>query len=312
MALAGPASSSRLAEAFVLARPVLPALGPPPSTSPYQAEAPGRARVAARCGLLCVASDLPGSSFLEITAVGLACLTGYKSRLTALLQWSSTRRLHWSSNNELDTVLVSYFDKMYFEGFSSADGSKTLAAIKHFKPEVGRHGPLSLARSERCIKSWIRSAPRHQRVPLTFVVLAAILVYLVYHPGTCDLLRVAQLLPPAPEAGPQYAQWELLDRAQGCGQDGTLGPGSCLGHGPLGRRHLCRPHKGAPRGRGTLAAETAEAFREACLALGLEALKPCRYGLRHGGASEDILTKTRTIEAAKKRGHIPNTISIGV
>jgi hypothetical protein len=166
--------------------------------------------VAARRGLLCVASDLPGSSFLEITAVGLACLTGYKSRLTALLQWSSTRRLHWSGNNELDTVLVSYFDKMYFEGLSSADGSKTLAAIKHFKPEVGRHGPLSLARSERCIKSWIRSAPRHQRVPLTFVVLAAILVYLVYHPGTCDLLRVAQLLPPAPEAGPQYAQWEFL------------------------------------------------------------------------------------------------------
>ena len=52
-----------------------------------------------------------------------------------------------------------------------------------------------------------------------------------------------------------------------------------------------------------MAAETAEAFREACLALGLEALKPCRYGLRHCGASEDILTKTRTIEAAKKRGH---------
>ena len=148
----GPHGSRPPGLFFAPGRGVRPRSSSPPSAwaaaidVPYQAEAPGRARVAARRGLLCVASDLPGSSFLEITAVGLACLTGYKSRLTALLQWSSTHRLHWSGHNELDTVLVSYFDKMYFEGPSSADESKTLAAIKHFKPEVGRHGPLSFAR----------------------------------------------------------------------------------------------------------------------------------------------------------------------
>eukprot|EP00973_Karenia_brevis_P065592 9120330-Karenia_brevis.AAC.1 len=36
--------------------------------------------------------------------------------------------------------------------------------------------------------------------------------------------------------------------------------------------------------------------------LDLSALNPCRYALRHGGASEDLLTKTRSVADVKRRG----------
>eukprot|EP00973_Karenia_brevis_P038145 5259176-Karenia_brevis.AAC.1 len=43
-------------------------------------------------------------------------------------------------------------------------------------------------------------------------------------------------------------------------------------------------------------------FQAACNQLGLDALQPTRYSLRHGGASEDLYTKSRTIAEVMKRG----------
>ena len=43
-------------------------------------------------------------------------------------------------------------------------------------------------------------------------------------------------------------------------------------------------------------------FIAAAVALGLGRLRPCLYGLRHGGASEDLLTKARTVLDVKTRG----------
>jgi len=46
-----------------------------------------------------------------------------------------------------------------------------------------------------------------------------------------------------------------------------------------------------------------EDFKTAVEALGLSSLKLCRYGLRHGGASDDLLTKARPALDVKMRGH---------
>ncbi|WP_248793382.1 hypothetical protein, partial [Escherichia coli] len=51
------------------------------------------------------------------------------------------------------------------------------------------------------------------------------------------------------------------------------------------------------------AIETIDLFAAAVSFLGLESLNPSRYSLRHGGASEDILSKARSVEAVKQRGH---------
>ena len=49
-------------------------------------------------------------------------------------------------------------------------------------------------------------------------------------------------------------------------------------------------------------AELVEEFQLACLSFGLAHLKPCRYALRHGGASDDLLTRRREHLAVKRRG----------
>ena len=43
-------------------------------------------------------------------------------------------------------------------------------------------------------------------------------------------------------------------------------------------------------------------FQLAARALGLEPLRPCLYALRHGGASDDVLTQRRSMLAVKARG----------
>eukprot|EP00973_Karenia_brevis_P011048 1495612-Karenia_brevis.AAC.1 len=43
-------------------------------------------------------------------------------------------------------------------------------------------------------------------------------------------------------------------------------------------------------------------FMQACMELGMDSLSPTRYSLRHGGASEDLLNKTRSLPEIKKRG----------
>ena len=43
-------------------------------------------------------------------------------------------------------------------------------------------------------------------------------------------------------------------------------------------------------------------LQEAVTALGLGPLKPVRYSLRHGGASDDLLCRRRSLEEVKKRG----------
>ena len=43
-------------------------------------------------------------------------------------------------------------------------------------------------------------------------------------------------------------------------------------------------------------------FLDATCRLGMAALRPCLYGLRHGGASDDILTRRRSKLAVKSRG----------
>ena len=49
-------------------------------------------------------------------------------------------------------------------------------------------------------------------------------------------------------------------------------------------------------------AEDIHAMTDAINALGLQELGLCRYSMRHGGASHDLLTSARTVDAVKRRG----------
>ena len=265
-------------------------------------------------------------SFLEQTAVKPGTSRDYRLRTEAFCKWCLDRGLTWRSVEELDAVLTMVFDEMFFKGETADHGSKLLAALKHFESRVSRLGAFGLPRASRSLSSWMKAAPSSQRLPFPWIALCAVIGLLVergrlasalhllvafrsyMRPGASDLLRVKQLVPPQPMAGQAYQAWGLLlnpveDRTPG--KTGLLDEAILLDSEPwLHPFFVALTSHRDPESflwpiRG---AELVEEFQLACRSLGLSHLKPCRYALRHGGASDDLLTRRRSHLAVKRRG----------
>ena len=202
-----------------------------------------------------------------------------------------------------------------------------VAALEHFESRVSRLGAFGLPRASRALSSWMKAAPSSQRFPFPWVALCAVIGLIVVEggrlasalhllvtfrsylrPGASDVLGVKQLVPPQPMAGQAYQAWGLLlnpieDRTPG--KIGLLDEAILLDSEPwLHPFFVALTSRRDPEAflwpvRG---AELVEEFQLACLSLGLAHLKPCQYALRHGGASDDLLTCRREHLAVKRRG----------
>ena len=186
--------------------------------------------------VLGVVPDLPGKhadqplvglSYLESRSILPSTYKQYLSLVTQFMDWCHRNQLDWLSDTDLDLIVVTYFDKLFWVGTPSADGSKALAALKFFLPNVSRLGAGSLPRSHRALSSWTRLRPGRQRLPLPWIVMTAILGLLCHQgelvvafalllqfrtylrPGVCDNLRVKQLIAPTSAAGLSYQYWAL-------------------------------------------------------------------------------------------------------
>ena len=266
-------------------------------------------------------------TYLESRSVAEATRKDYFKKMRSFLQWALESGLHWSDVSGLDDALALYLDKLFFLGMAGDVASKTLAAVKFHYPEVGRYGDQSLPRSVRALAGWAKVVPRKTRLPVPYVLTLAIVghllsrrlieqavaVLLSFHgylrPGECDSLTSLQLVPPVAAAGPQSAYWGLLlgptelekptkvgswDESVVLGDLASLHP--CL----LRLKQRCRaPDQriwSFPPGDVTLR------IQEAAEALGMSAMGITAYGLRHGGASHDLLAKRRSPLEVKARG----------
>jgi hypothetical protein len=265
-------------------------------------------------------------SYLEHLLITESTLKVYQRRAEEFIRFCSARHLDWSTQEQLDETLLIVFDEMYFKGLSSEDGSCLLAAIKYFEPQFSRLGDGRLPRAHRAAKAWSKAVPTQQRLPFPEVALGAVLGVLLHgrrlalslnlltqfrtylRPGACDNLRVRQLIPPNIEAGAQFCFWGLLlnpteDRQPG--KTGTLDDSLMLDTELwlndffLGLTANRNPDDFLWPVRGQAAVV---GFTNACWQLGLHALRPCRYGLRHGGASEDLASRRRDGLMVKRRG----------
>ena len=270
-------------------------------------------------------TDPSGRTYLELASITILTRDDYRNRLLDFVQWCASRNLTWNDAASLDQVLVTWLNILFFRGLAAADGSKMVAAIKFAMPEFSRRGELNLPRSMRAVKSWAKKAPARQRLPLPRCLVCLIATYLaqqgqlamgicVILSFTCYLrpkeaitLTVSQLVPPSAEAGPGYRYWGLL-----------LHPAETLVPGKVGLYDeavlidserwlypfleiLTRRAPSTPLWPFT-SRQLIDGFRNAWTALQLGPLKPSLYGLRHGGASEDLLHRLRTPEAVKRRG----------
>jgi len=304
-----------------------PAVEPEPLPSLYAvSESLRRENLAARRTTIPQRVDGTSLSFLEQTAVKTATSRDYRLRVMSFCKWCLDHNLSWRSAEELDAVLTMHFDELFFRGEPADHGSKLLAALKHFESRLSRLGALGLPRAGRALGSWVKAAPSLQRLPFPWIALCAVLGFLVergrlasalhllvafrsyLRPGASDQLRVKQLVPPQPMAGQAYQAWGLLlnpteDRTPG--KTGLLDEAILLDSEPwlhpffvaLTVRRDPEEFLWPVRG-----AELVEEFLLACTSLGLSHLRPCRYALRHGGASDDLLTRRREHLAVKRRG----------
>ena len=221
-------------------------------------------------------------------------------------------------------MLVSVFDEMFYKLEEASAAYKLLSGIKYFLPRL--KGPDSLPRALHAAKVYSVRRPANQRLPLPWVATCAIVARMCsrnhvamgvetilshkcyLRPGEADRLKVKQLVRPCPAAGRQYLHWGLLlfpteDLRPGKTKDfdESVLVDNCPFLSPFlevlasnrSPESMLWPH--SPE-------EYTKEFEAAVVALKLEPLKPCRYAMRHGGASEDLLLRRRSALEVKRRG----------
>jgi len=272
---------------------------------------------------------VPWLSHLEGIAVQEATERQYRDVLLMLVTWATFHRISWGTNGELDVALVTMFDQMFFHGRSVEDASKLVSALKHAIPSLRRDGEALLPRASRAIAAWRKAAPTQQGLPLPWLALVAMMGFAVFHhgavgraialkwwtmfhtyvrPGEADNLLAAQVVEPAASSGPgAYQLFGLLLHPLEGQRPGKTGLHDeavlidCPGLGELLANHARCRGKANSLWEHTVALEL-NMFNEAVAYLGLAALRPCRYALRHGGASHDLMSRQRSVEETKRRG----------
>ena len=271
-------------------------------------------------------SFLPHLSMLEKTSVKFTTIVDYVSRIVGFIEFCQAFNHDWESPEQMDSILVLYLDYLFMLHYCGEDGNKLVAALKFVFPCLSRLGAFGLPRSSRSVKSWMSKIPSHQRLPFPWLALCAVMGYLIHHdhvpaaimlliqfrtylrPGVFDRLLVCQLIPPVPEAPHPYNVWGLTIYPADLlipGKTGTwddavlldtelwLAPFLMMLIAHRAPDILLWPISGP---------KLVTLFFEAVENLGMAALNPVRYSLRHGGASDDIISHRRTLLAVKRRG----------
>ncbi|CAK0893680.1 unnamed protein product [Prorocentrum cordatum] len=296
----------------------------------------GRRRPIARVGhsaalRLAAHGDERGAhrTVLEMRAVAPNSRLQYSKMWKSLQDWAEHRMLPLSPPSALDATLAEYLECLYFEGHDAGMGTKVIAAVGFFVPEVSRHGPARLPRARLAAQGWLRLSPLRAGLPIPVEVVAAIAVAMCargerraaagallattcyLRPGGPAAAQLADLLPPGAFAGEGRVHWVLqLNRFEEGepSKTGRFDDSIVLDdprHAAL-RRFLAQlrrtAHPDEPLiGIGQL--HFAKLFGEVVNELRLNILgPPAPHQLRRAGASDDRASGQRMLVEIKKRG----------
>ena len=121
-----------------------------------------------------------GLSYLESVTVAPSTLVDYRRRLNGFLMWAQKHKLDWTTYPVLDELLCEFFDQRFFEGWTSDEGGKVLAALGYFIPELHKNVGSMLPRASRALRGWTKLGPAEQRLPLPWVLQAVIMANLIH------------------------------------------------------------------------------------------------------------------------------------
>ncbi len=280
-----------------------------------------------------------GLGVLGDSSIKPETLKDYARRVAAFCDFlaESEKMVDFSAASEVDMGLVSYANHLFRRGELAGEGEKLKAAIEAFYPDFSRRGPLGLPRYSRVLTGWRRLAPPQPALPVPELILDVITDILLDEGRIEEFLHLhlgfSLYLRPGENAG--LCLGDVVKPGAGCKDFGillcpherkvmtkvrtfdealTLDDARAPWLGPALGRH-CARRRHVLRSQGLNSAEADRAslwsrdrhhflstYRRVCKQLNVLWINDTLYGLRHGGASRDVLLKTRTLEMVMRRG----------
>ena len=268
----------------------------------------------------------PSMTFLEACAIGPQTALGYRRHAEGFAFFCASHQLDLDTPEILDNILVTYLNQLFLDGASRSEASQVVAGVRHFSPMISSRGGSTLPRVHRALQGWTKMAPSAQRLPiprcLAFAAAGimiihhhpsmAVFVMLIYvcylRPSECMRLVGQSLVPPIRSQGRTFQSWGILvhDAELGiAGKTGITDESVLVDMDDwifpcLQALYDTRPLNTALWDF-TLD-EVREMFARAIDRLEATHLQAHLYGLRHGGASHDLLSRRHTLLDVKHKG----------
>ena len=266
-----------------------------------------------------------GRNFLRRRKVSRPVETDYHARHNRFKEWLLQSRVAANSMTLLDLALSWYLVDMFFEGFPSAQASKTLVGIA-FCRNV-QHPKLNLWRSYEAATGYSKLAPSKSRLPLPYLAILLIVgrlllmgckhaawatmfsVIFYLRPRETLSLTIASLFRPVKTKSSQspwgvvlFPNEDGLVSKTGTSDQSLLADSSAYPWQAIFLERLSKE----PKGRRLFDLKHEEWLKLFRAAAALEHLN--QFGtivlhmLRHTGASHEMFTGAKTLEQIKKRG----------
>jgi hypothetical protein len=274
-------------------------------------------------------------SHCEDLAVGVARTANYRVLFDEFCEWLASRNVpHPTRVATAQPLMLEYLDVLMLGDCGLDDARSSMAAIKHHFPYLA--GPICTPRVARALKGYTKRYPPRARAPMGREPTAAITQILKawgFHdaavqiatsfatylrPGPLRKLKVRDLLPPVRDWGPLSVHQLHIAPLAEAGEEQDVTKTGTIDEGvPLdgGWQWLGTTLEQLAYGKAadeaiftTPPAQMVELFGRASKALKLP--KVVLYMLRHGGASEDLLSGARSEAEIMQRGHWKTATSV--
>ena len=290
--------------------------------------APGSLLSSSRCTVAEAARQGIPLSLLSAATVAPATQRSYLSRLVALRRWLALPQLPTWTAAEWDHALVEFAEECVDVGVHRAVVVQTICALRWAQPRLPRPLRAAVPEAMAALDGWGKLEPGASRPPVPRMLavlmakwlsdrhhyMAAFLLLLLLEtymrPSEGFSLEAFQITAPIAGAAGTLACCSILIRASELGKPGKTGEFDTSVALDLPRHRVLEPAllaaKRFRQERQLLTTldqqEFGRLFRLALSGLGLETLKLTPYCLRHGGASEDRASRSRTLGEVQKRG----------
>ena len=271
----------------------------------------------------------PEVTFLQLSRLRPATQSKYAGALERVLAWWRMRSLPDWAAGMWDAALQDYLEELYEQGANRGEASSVVAALLWLRPELGGTQKAALPLSAASLRGWAKLEPGFTRPPLPYAIALAAALWLAEHSQQEAALLVWMLFETylrVSEALSMNCE-DLVESAHL--SDGKWTPVTVMACSSsrhlatkTGDQDLSLPLdlarqaglaallSGRARGRSANEAlwdlsyaQLADAFHMALAAIGAAPLKATLHSLRHGGASHDRQTGSRSWQSVQQSGN---------